>query len=183
MWRPPTCTPPTSTRPRDPSDDGGWVGLDRGLSAFVVAADADGTEVARVSRCPQGVGRRDETATTAGEIVVAQAKRDPATAVTPPLRLARHHHHVANVRRHFLHQVSNALVKTHDRLVIEDLQRGRDAGQPPPGTRDLRCRLGRICHACWRYKQAWRGSGLVVADRWYPSSKQCAACGAIRKAI
>jgi transposase len=30
------------------------------------------------------------------------------------------------------------------------------------------------------YKQAWRGSELVVADRWYPSSKQCAACGAIR---
>jgi transposase len=35
-------------------------------------------------------------------------------------RLGRHHHHVANVRRHFLHQVSNELVKTHDRLVIED---------------------------------------------------------------
>jgi putative transposase len=32
-------------------------------------------------------------------------------------KLARHHHHVANVRRHFLHQVSNELVKTHDRLV------------------------------------------------------------------
>ena len=26
-----------------------------------------------------------------------------------------------NVRRHFLHQVSNDLVKTHDRLVLEDL--------------------------------------------------------------
>ena len=36
-------------------------------------------------------------------------------------KLARHHHHVANVRRHFLHQVSNELVTTHDRLVIEHL--------------------------------------------------------------
>ena len=36
-------------------------------------------------------------------------------------RLGRHHHHVANVRRHFPHQVSNGLVKTHDRLVIENL--------------------------------------------------------------
>ncbi len=35
--------------------------------------------------------------------------------------LGQHHHHVANVRRHFLHQVSNELVKTHDRLVIENL--------------------------------------------------------------
>ena len=42
-------------------------------------------------------------------------------------RLGRHHHRVANVRRHFLHQVSNELVKTHDRLVIEEPERGRDA--------------------------------------------------------
>ena len=45
----------------------------------------------------------------------SQNRRDAAA------KLGRHHHHVANVRRHFLHQVSNALVKTHDRLVIEDL--------------------------------------------------------------
>jgi len=35
--------------------------------------------------------------------------------------LGRHHHRVANVRRHFLHQVSNELVKTDDRLVIDNL--------------------------------------------------------------
>jgi putative transposase len=29
------------------------------------------------------------------------------------------------------------------------------------------------------YKQAWRGGELVVADRWYPSSKLCPQCGAI----
>jgi hypothetical protein len=27
------------------------------------------------------------------------------------------------------------------------------------------------------YKQTWRGGTLVVADRWYPSSKLCPACG------
>jgi putative transposase len=26
-------------------------------------------------------------------------------------RLGQHHHHIANIRRHFLHQVSNELVK------------------------------------------------------------------------
>jgi putative transposase len=36
-------------------------------------------------------------------------------------KLGRHHNYVANVRRHFLHQVSNLLVKTHDRLVFENL--------------------------------------------------------------
>jgi putative transposase len=71
------------------------------------------------------------------------------------------------VRRHFLHQVSNALVKTHDRLVIEDLNvSGMLANR----------RLARaISDAGWtefarqlKYKQAWRGGELVVADRWVP---------------
>ena len=35
--------------------------------------------------------------------------------------MGRHHTRVTNIRRHFLHEVSSALVKTHDRLVIEDL--------------------------------------------------------------
>ncbi|MFD4432682.1 helix-turn-helix domain-containing protein, partial [Nocardia sp. NPDC058497] len=40
-------------RPREHSDDGGWVGIDRGLSVFAVAATADGTEVARVDTAPK----------------------------------------------------------------------------------------------------------------------------------
>ena len=91
----------------------------------------------------------------------------------------RHHNHVANVRRHFLHQVSNALVKTHDRLVIEDLNVSGMLRNH---------RLARaISDAGWGefarllgYKQGWHAGQLVVADRWYPSSKLCPQCGAIR---
>ena len=56
---------------RNRQDRGGWVGVDRGLSAFLVAADADGTEVARVRRCAQSTCRRDETTAAASEIIVA----------------------------------------------------------------------------------------------------------------
>ncbi|MFF5209814.1 zinc ribbon domain-containing protein [Streptosporangium sp. NPDC000396] len=30
------------------------------------------------------------------------------------------------------------------------------------------------------YKTTWRGGRLVVADRWFPSSKTCSACGAVK---
>jgi putative transposase len=97
--------------------------------------------------------------------------------VTPPPSWG-HHRHVANVRRHFLHQVSGALVKTHDRLVIENLNVSGMLANP---------RLARaISDAGWAqfarllgYKQAWRGGTILVADRWYPSSKLCPQCGAI----
>ncbi|MGZ5416767.1 MAG: zinc ribbon domain-containing protein [Nocardioides sp.] len=29
------------------------------------------------------------------------------------------------------------------------------------------------------YESAWYGTELVIADRWFPSSKTCSGCGAI----
>jgi putative transposase len=163
---------------RDPQDAGGWVGVDRGLSAFLVAATVDGTEVARVTGAPKalvaGMKRQRRLAKSLSRKQKGSHNRRDAAA-----KLARHHHRVANVRRHFLHVVSNALVKTHDRLVIEDLNiSGMLANH----------RLARaISDAGWaefarliKYKQVWRGGQLVIADRWYPSSRLCLTCGALR---
>jgi putative transposase len=36
-------------------DDSGWVGIDRGLSAFLVAATADGEEVAHITNAPKAL--------------------------------------------------------------------------------------------------------------------------------
>jgi putative transposase len=86
------------------------------------------------------------------------------------------------VRRHFLHQVSGELVKTHDRIVIEHLNvTGMLANH----------RLARaISDAGWaefarmlRYKQAWRGGRLIEADRWYPSTRLCPQCGVVNTAM
>jgi putative transposase len=30
------------------------------------------------------------------------------------------------------------------------------------------------------YKTSWAGGRVVVADRWYPSSKTCSACGVVK---
>jgi putative transposase len=162
---------------RDPQDDGGWVGVDRGLSAFAVAATVDGTEVARIADAPKalaaGMKRQQRLAKSLSRKQKGSRNRRDAAA-----KLGRHHHHVANVRRHFLHQVSNALVKTHDRLVIEDLNvSGMLANH----------RLARaISDAGWAefarlvgYKQRWRAGTLMAADQWYPSTKLCPQCGAI----
>src|ERR1700736_2589218 len=33
------------------------------------------------------------------------------------------------------------------------------------------------------YKTAWRGATLVVADRWYPSSKTCSRCRTVKTTL
>ena len=163
---------------RDQADSGGWVGVDRGLSAFLVAAHADGTEVARIHEAPKALAAGMKQQQRLAKSLSRKQKgshhhRDAAA------KLGRHHRHVANVRRHFLHQVSNELVKTHDRLVIEDLN--------VSGMLQNRHLARAISDAGWGefarivgYKQAWHGGTLAVADRWYPSSKLCPACDAIR---
>jgi putative transposase len=163
---------------RPDSDPGrGWVGIDRGLSAFLVAARADGEEVERITDAPKalagGLNRQRRLAKSLSRKQEGSHNRRDAAA-----KLGRHHHHIANIRRHFLHQVSNALVKTHDRLVIENLNvTGMLANH----------RLARaISDAGWAefarlvtYKHAWRGGELLEADRWYPSTRLCPVCGSV----
>jgi len=163
---------------RDVADHAGWVGVDRGLSTFVVAAEVDGREVARITNAPKalssGMERQRRLAKSLSRKQKGSRNRTDVGA-----KLARHHHRIANVRRHFLHQVSGGLVKTHDRLVIEDLN---VAGM-------LRNhKLARaISDAGWAefarmlsYKQAWRDGTIMVAERWYASSRLCPDCGATR---
>lgn len=154
------------------------VDLHPKLTKFIVAADRDRHEVARISDPPRALGRGMGRVRRLAKAVTRkqQGSTNRQAAVA---RLARHHRHIANVRDHFLHQVSNQLVNTHDRLVIEDLN---VAGM-------LRNRrLSRaISDAGWarfarllEYKQTWRQGTVLVAGRWFPSSKTCSGCGAVR---
>jgi putative transposase len=172
--------PDSRHQPRDPGDDSGWIGVDRGLKDAVVAATSDGAEVLRVKPAralTKGLPRIRRLSQA-----VSRKKRGSSNQKKARARLAREHERVRNRRRHALHQVSNLLVKTHDRLVLEGLNIG--------GMTTNR-RLSRaIADAAWGelarqvgYKQAWRRGQVVVADRWFPSSKTCSACGDIKQSL
>ena len=167
---------PTLRHPaRTDSDRGGWVGLDRGLAAFVVAASADGHEVARIQDAPKALraGMRQQRRLAKS---LSRKKKGSHNRRQCAARLARHHNHIRNIRRHFLHRVSNELAKTHDRLVIEDLNvsgmlRNHRLAQAigDAGWAEFARQL--------RYKTDWRNGELAIADRWYPSSQVCSRCG------
>ena len=164
--------------PRSDQDHGGWVGLDRGLTALAVAATARGVEVGRwhapkpLQRGMVGLRRRSRAA--------ARTQPRSHNRARAARRLSRHHTRIANIRRSFLHEVSSQLVKTHDRLCLEDLAiagliRNR--------------RLARaIVDAGWAelarqvaYKQSWRSGQVVVADRWFASTRTCSRCGLVKQ--
>jgi putative transposase len=95
------------------------VGVDRGLTAFAVAATADANEVGRFeSPMPlrRGMVRLRQRSRAVSRSQPRSSNRAKATQ-----RLSRQHARIADVRRHFLHEVSSQLVQTHDRLCLEDL--------------------------------------------------------------
>ncbi|BCJ76152.1 transposase [Catellatospora sp. IY07-71] len=165
-----------------PSDArGGWVGVDRGLTAFVVAACADGTETVRVGHWPRpsraGMARQRRLARDVTRKPPGSINRRQAAA-----RLGRHHARVAAIRDRFLHQVSNKLVKTHDKLAIETLT--------ITGMLANRRLAAAVADAAWgelarqlTYKQQWRGGQVTPVDRWYPSTKTCAPCRTVAPAM
>ena len=84
------------------------------------------------------------------------------------------------MRRHFLHEVSSKLVKTHARLCLEDL-----AVANLMANRRLARAIG---DAAWSeltrhlgYKTAWFGAELIVCDRWFASTKTCSRCGTVKQ--
>ncbi|MEO3742465.1 IS607 family element RNA-guided endonuclease TnpB [Plantactinospora sp. B5E13] len=94
-------------------------------------------------------------------------------------RLGRAHGRVANLCRDGLHKLTTRLAREHGTVVVEDLHvtgmlaNRRLARQiADAGFAEIRRQLA--------YKTGWNGGRLLVADRWYPSSKTCSACGAVK---
>jgi putative transposase len=161
----------------DGRSQGGFVGVDRGLTQFAVAATANGTEISRWP-APRPLVRQLKRVRGCSRSI-SRKQRGSSNRAKAVRRLSREHARIANLRSGFLHEVSGWLAKTHSRLAIEDLQVANLLANQ---------RLSRaVGDAGWAefarqlaYKAQWFNCDLVVCDRWFPSTKTCHACGTVR---
>ncbi|WP_172798193.1 IS607 family element RNA-guided endonuclease TnpB [Mycobacterium sp. GA-1285] len=111
---------------------------------------------------------------------------DRRTGTTPSRRwiraaaeVDRQHARIANHRTETLHRLTTRLAERFETVVVEDLNIAGMLRNPhlargisAAGWSELRRQL--------KYKTCWRGGSLLIADRFYPSSKTCAGCGAVK---
>ena len=97
-------------------------------------------------------------------------------------QIARLHKKVANIRKDTLHKLTTYLAKNHSQIVIEDLNvSGILANHKlakavqDMGFYEFRRQL--------EYKCSLYGSELIIADRWFPSSKTCSNCGSKKEIL
>jgi putative transposase len=151
-----------------------FVGVDRGLSHLVVVAGSDRFEWDRIDPPRHLVAAGPALARASRSVsrkVPGSANRKKAIA-----RLGCLHARVANRRHDFTHRLSSQIAKTHGAICIEDL-----AVKNMVKNHHL---ARSISDAAWgeigsqlRYKADWYGAILVVAPRFFASSKTCSSCG------
>ncbi len=93
--------------------------------------------------------------------------------------IARLHARVANLRENTLHQLTTSLATTYGMVVAENLYVAGMLRNRRLARRVADAGFGKI-RSQLIYKTAWHGGRLVLADRFYPSTKTCSGCGAVK---
>ena len=113
---------------------------------------------------------------------VSRKKKGSKNREKAKAKLAKQHARVYFIRQDALHKLTSDLVERFDTIVIEDLNvhgmlRNRHLSRAisDMGFFEFRRQL--------TYKASWYGAQLVVADRWFPSSKTCSTCGTIQEKL
>lgn len=152
-----------------PAENQGVVGIDLGVS--VLATLSTGEQWPGPKALRSLLDRLRRLSRSLSRKVKGSRNRDRAKR-----RLARLHSRIANLRRDGLHKLTTSVARRFHTIGIEDLNvRGMLGNHrlaraiADMGFYELRRQL--------EYKAAWRGGHVVVADRWYPSSKTCSCCG------
>lgn len=152
-----------------PADNQGQCGVDLGVEHLAVVSNGKFFENPKALRKNQKKLRRLQRA-------LARKNKGSGQYESNRLKIARTHARIANIRANTLHQITSYLTSHFQTIVIEDLNvsgmlKNHHLAQTiaDVGMYEFRREL--------EYKAKLRGAEVIVADRYYPSSRLCRFCG------
>ncbi len=160
------------------------VGIDVGVKTLAVMADSAG-EVREVPN-PRHLDAALKDLRRASRVVSRRRGPDRRTGQKPSKRWEkanaarnRVHHRVANLREDALHKLTSAVAAEYGTIVVEDLNVAGMLRNRRLARRVADAGFGEIRRQLTS-KTRWNGCRLVAADRWFPSSKTCSGCKAVK---
>ncbi|MDE2342686.1 MAG: transposase [Betaproteobacteria bacterium] len=189
-----SITVDTEDSPKRRAENQGATGVDLGVSALatlstgekVIGPKPHRALLKRQKRLSRRLSRKHKAAKAklglAANAPIPKGLRLPVSENAKKARatLSRLHARIANIRKDALHKLTSEITRRFHTACIEDLNvRGMLKN------RRLARSIADMSFFEFRrqleYKAGRRGGMVVVADRWFPSSKACSACGTIQE--
>ena len=166
-----SLTVDTEEPPKRKAENQGVVGVDLGVASLatlstgekVVGPKPHKALLRRLRKLSRSLSRKQK----------GSSNRQKARA-----KLARLHARIANIRQDALHKLTSDLTRRFHTIGIEDLN-VRGILRNHRLSRSIADMSFFEFRRQLEYKAERRGGLVVVADRWFPSSKTCSACGTI----
>ena len=167
-----------------PSNDG--VGIDLGIKDLSICSDGSTYKNINKSQKVKKLEKRKRRLQRSISRKYEKNKKGGSYCKTSNIikrekELLKLNHRLTNIRRNYLHQTTTEIVKTKPSfIVLEDLN-----VKGMMKNRHLSKAVQQQCFGEFRrqieYKSAWNNIQVIIADRFFPSSKLCSCCGNIKK--
>ena len=161
------------------------IGIDLGLKDFAVVSDGTSykniNKSAKLKKLEKQLIREQRSLSRKYENVKKGGPTQRANIQKQRLKVQKLHHRIDNIRTDYINKTIAEIVKTKPSYItIEDLNvsgmmRNKHLSKAVASQKfyEFRTKLQAKCNE--------NGIELRVVDRWFPSSKTCHCCGAIKK--
>ena len=170
--------------PALPSNDG--IGIDLGLKDLAICSDEHKYQNINKTQRVKKLEKRKRRLQRSISRKYEKNKKGEGYCKTSNIikrekELLKLNHRLANIRQNYLHQITSEIVKREPSFIcMEDLN--------VKGMMKNRHLSKAVQQQCFRefrrqmeYKSAWNNIPVIIADRFFPSSKLCSCCGNIKK--
>lgn len=156
------------------------VGVDLGLKTLATLSNGEVIENVRAYKKSKNKLRRLQK--TVSRRFVKGAKSQSKNYNKSKIELSKCHKRISDIRKDVLHKTTSYLSKNFDTVVIEDLNvKGMSKNHRlassilDGGFYEFKRQL--------MYKKEWYGGSVIVANRFYASSKTCSRCGNVKESL
>ena len=167
-----------------PSNEG--IGIDLGIKDLAICSDRNTYKNINKTQTVKKLEKRNRRLQRSISRRYEKNKKGVSYCKTSNIikrekELLKLNHRLTNIRQNYLHQTTSEIVKREPSFIcIEDLNvsgmmknKHLSKAVQQQGFREFRRQI--------EYKSAWNNIPVIIADRFFPSSKLCSCCGKIKK--